>query len=397
MILPARAEPCHDRDAVPSPPPAAGFVQQIDAFLTYLQVERGSAANTREAYSRDMLKFAHYLQSVGLADFSPVTPAHIEAFLTLLRGGVLPVGASTTPAVEMPRPAPVGASSAARNLATLKSFFRFLAVEENLKNNPARVVPMPRRRKALPKALAKSEVLTLLHTAAEPTLAPPASGLPRSAAPSVTSLGDDVAGSGPRGAADPAAPWRASLFLRDLAVLECLYATGMRVSELCGLRLSDVDFAAGAARVTGKGGRQRLCALNETAGQVLQLYIEKGRPLVHPDPREQAVFLSRRGRPVERTAVFRLVKQVARTADLQTGRPSAAGFEVRVSPHVFRHSFGTHLVEGGANLRVVQELLGHANIATTEIYTRVDPTRLIELHARFHPRARSDPRPSTAP
>lgn len=359
---------------------APAVVQQIEVFLQYLQVERGCSTHTRDAYRRDLIKFAQYLQSVGVAEFAQASPAHIETFLALLRGANLPQGGSTVPLAGSAAIAPVAAASAARNLAALKSFYRFLAVEENLKSNPARLVRMPKRKKSLPKALTKTEIVTLMHTAAEPTLAPlpPAKGKSDAVQAMAPAVSTEF---------DPDARWRASLFIRDLAVLELLYATGMRVSELCGLNIADLQLENRAAKVTGKGNKQRLCALNETAAGVLKLYIEKGRPLVHPTGDEPAVFLSRRGKRVERTAVFRLTKKLARTADLQLPPAEGQFLEARVSPHVFRHSFGTHLVEGGANLRVVQELLGHANISTTEIYTRVDPTRLIALHAQYHPRS----------
>lgn len=373
--------PADNTSPPPTPPPTLppAFSQHLDGFLSYLQTERGCAHNTLAAYKRDLLKFAQYLQEVGIADFAAATTAHIDTFMQLLTGGRPPTAGSTVPQSDLPF-STVAISSAARHLAALKSFYRFLAVEENLKINPARIVRMPKRKKSLPKALAKQEIVALMHTAAEPTLAPPTTS------DTVNTTASDPSTEPP--AFDVAdARWRASLFLRDLAVLEVLYASGMRVSELCGLNLDDLDLAGRVTRVTGKGNKQRLCALNETATQVLGLYVRNGRPLVGPREMEPAVFLSRRGKRVERTAVFRLTKKIARTADLNLGDDNRLPLSDRVSPHAFRHSFGTHLVEGGANLRVVQELLGHANIATTEIYTHVDPSRLIALHAQFHPRA----------
>ncbi|HTL53311.1 MAG TPA: tyrosine-type recombinase/integrase, partial [Planctomycetota bacterium] len=314
---PASLPPTGSNPSASLVPPA--LLQQSEAFLQYLQVERGCSSNTTEAYRRDLIKFALYLDSVGVADFANASSAHIETFVALLRGAYLPGTGSTVPVSTSTPITPVSASSAARNLAALKSFYRFLAVEENLKNNPARVIRMPKRKKALPKALTKPEIITLMHVATEPTLAP--------ATPPATATEAEPAAATPT---DIDAVWRASLFLRDLAVLELLYATGMRVSELCGLNLTDLNLEGRVAKVTGKGRKQRLCALNETAAGVLKLYIDKGRSLVRPAADEPAVFVSRRGQRVERTAVFRLTKKLARTADLQLPPSEGQFLETRV-------------------------------------------------------------------
>jgi integrase/recombinase XerD len=229
-------------------------------------------------------------------------------------------------------------SSICRHLASLSTFFRFLVFEGRLPDNVVKLLISPSVWDRLPTVLGPAAVERLLES---PT--------------SETRLGR-----------------------RDRAALETLYATGCRVSEVAGLRPIDLDLTVGTARCIGKGNKERRVPLGSHAIKALTLYLERDRPaLVARRPETTAVFVSKSGRPLSRVALWRIVKQHAQ----------AAGLHADVSPHTLRHSFATHLLAGGADLRVVQEMLGHASIATTQIYTRVELSRLQEVHARFHPRS----------
>jgi integrase/recombinase XerD len=229
-------------------------------------------------------------------------------------------------------------SSICRHLASLSTFFRFLVFEGRLPDNAVKLLIAPSVWDRLPTVLGPAAVARLLES---PT--------------SETRLGR-----------------------RDRAALETLYATGCRVSEVAGLRPVDLDLVVGTARCIGKGNKERRVPLGSHAIKALTLYMERDRPaLVARRPETTAVFVSKSGRPLSRVAIWRIVKRHAR----------AAGLHADVSPHTLRHSFATHLLAGGADLRVVQEMLGHASIATTQIYTRVELSRLQEVHARFHPRS----------
>jgi integrase/recombinase XerD len=229
-------------------------------------------------------------------------------------------------------------TSVGRHLASLSTFFRFLIVEGTLTENTAKLLTAPAVWDRLPTVLSPAAVDRLL------------------AAPTVeTRLGR-----------------------RDRAALETLYATGCRASEVANLRPADLDLTSGAARCVGKGDKERVVPLGSRACEALRCYLRDDRPaLVARRPETAAVFVSRQGRPMTRVGLWRLVKVHAR----------AAGLTAKVSPHTLRHSFATHVLAGGADLRAVQEMLGHASIATTQIYTRVELSRLREVHARFHPRS----------
>jgi integrase/recombinase XerD len=292
----------------------------IDRFLSHLAVERGLSRNTLEAYSRDLLRFISFLERGGVKAFDQATPAHLQAFMGALRGRTL-----------SPR-------STARNLAAIRSLYRFLVRERIVAGNPTTSVQSPRLGRPLPKALSQDETRALL---------------------SVSRVG------GP-------------LHLRDLAMLELLYGTGMRVSELVGLDLSQVAFATGTLQVRGKGGKERVVPLGEYALEALRNYLQRGRPRLHRGKTIQAVFLNRSGRRITRQGFWKLLKGYAQRAGIRRG----------VTPHMLRHSFATHLLEGGADLRAIQEMLGHADISTTQIYTHVARSRLKDIHRRYHPRGK---------
>jgi integrase/recombinase XerD len=239
----------------------------------------------------------------------------------------------------------LAASSVARHLATIKVLFRWLDAGGHIEKNPADFLDQPTRWKKIPDVLSPRQVRQLIEAPAP----------------------------------DPNAPTDAApLWLRDRAILELMYASGLRASEVGALGLSEVIQTLGVVRITGKGDKQRLVPMGRPARGALEQYLTECRPrLLRPDGRDRGkVFLSRTGRPLERVRVWQLVKQHAATAGL-----------VNVHPHVLRHSFATHLLMGGADLRVVQELLGHADIATTQIYTHVDKGRLKSVHSKYHPRA----------
>lgn len=294
----------------------------ITGFLNYVQVERGLAANTVTAYRHDLEKFAGYSQGRKLA-LTQVDRGHVVDFLGhLYRQGL-------------------DSRSVARTLVAVRNFFRFLRQENVIRHDPTEHIESPRVWKRLPKFLTQEEVKRLL------------------AAP------------------DPQNP----AGLRDLAMLETLYATGLRVSELVQLKVSDVQLEAGYLRCLGKGNKERLVPLGRKATAALEAYLRAGRP--RPVPKRSGrrpsahLFLSRRGQGMTRQNFWHLLGGYAR----------AAGLRGRLTPHVLRHSFATHLLERGADLRAVQVLLGHADISTTQIYTHVAQERLKQIYRTHHPRA----------
>lgn len=284
------------------------------------------SANTLDAYGRDVRELLGHIAEQGVEEAGSVTHRHLAAHIAHLskRG--------------------LAASSVARHLATVKVLFRWLEAMGRIETNPADYLDQPTRWKKIPGVLSPRQVRSLLE------------------APK------------PDPAADPDAP---AYWSRDRAMLELMYASGLRASEVGALGLNEIMETLGVVRVTGKGDKQRLVPMGKPARQTLAAYLEDCRPkLVRADGRDRGrVFLSRTGRPLERVRVWQLVKKYAALAGLDG-----------VHPHVLRHSFATHLLGGGADLRVVQELLGHADIATTQIYTHVDKDRLKSVHAKFHPR-----------
>jgi integrase/recombinase XerD len=291
----------------------------IDQFLGYLALERGLSKNTLEAYSRDLIRFMEHLEEVeGVGKWSEVTPSHIQSYMVrLAKGGLSP-------------------RSLARNLASLRSFFKYLMREKLIGKDPASLIKSPRLGRSLPKVMGRRDVEALIGA---------------------------VSDSGPCG-------------LRDKAMLELLYGTGVRVSELVDLDLDRVNMLVGTLLVRGKGDKERVVPMGEYAIETLQSYLRSGRPALAKGKPSKALFLNRRGKRISRQAVWKILKAYA----------SRAGLRESISPHMLRHSFATHMLEGGADLRAIQELLGHADISTTQIYTHVASSRLKEIHRKYHPR-----------
>ena len=291
----------------------------VDAFLSYITVEKGLAANTIEAYGRDLQELRRYLVSRDVQDVREAGSRHLVGFLTALRDRGL------------------SARSQARILTTLRRFYRFLAREEALPNSdPTAHLLLPKIGRPLPHAPSRVQVEAVL------------------------------------GKPDPSTP----LGLRDQAMLELLYATGLRVSELVKLEVKQINLEAGFLRVRGKGGRERVVPLGTQAREKVQTYLNSARPALLKGRSSAYLFISRSAKPMTRQAFWHLLKLYA----LQSEEGG------RIYPHAFRHAFATHLLDGGADLRAVQAMLGHVDIATTQIYTHLTSERLREVHKKFHPR-----------
>ncbi|RKT90143.1 integrase/recombinase XerD [Saccharopolyspora antimicrobica] len=302
-----------------------GLREAISGYLDHLAVERGTARSTLDSYARDLRRYAEFLVSAGIAGLGEVRAQHLSDFLAELREGT------------EQRP-PLASSSAARALVAARGLHRFSHAEGKLAVDVAREVAPPSLPKRLPKALSIGDVGTLLEHAG----------------------GDDAKG------------------LRDRALLELLYSTGARISEAVGLDLDDVDRTDRTVRLDGKGGRQRLVPIGRPALEALDAYLVRARPaLVARGRGSAAIFVNSRGGRLSRQSAWNALKTAARRA----------GIGGDVSPHVLRHSFATHLMEGGADVRVVQELLGHASVTTTQVYTLVTVNALREVYATAHPRA----------
>jgi integrase/recombinase XerD len=292
--------------------------EALDRWLAQLKVERNLSPHTIAAYARDLTQLFSHLERDGITRPAEVTAAHVTSFLLArARGGV-------------------SSRSRARALSAVRGFFRFLREERELDADPTEIVASPRLARRLPEVLGEGDVERLL------------------AAPDRAT---------PRG-------------LRDAAMIEVVYATGLRVSELVKLRVEDLDLAQGCVRATGKGRKQRLVPLGEVAAELLSRYLAEARPTFTRAP-GGPLFVTRLGGGMTRQGVWKLLGAYAR----------AAGIRARVHPHRLRHSFATHLLAHGADLRAVQAMLGHADISTTEIYTHVSRARLIELYKKHHPRA----------
>lgn len=314
-------------DEPKSPPRHTAVTRAVTTWLTHLDVERGVAANTLKAYRRDLGRWVDFLDGRDITSPSAVSEQHVSDFLVRLREG------------DADHP-PLAASSAARTLVAVRGLHKFLALEGELSDDPARAVAPPKPPTRLPKAIGVSEVERLLDAA---------------------SVGDTPTS------------------LRDRALLEVLYGTGARISEAVGLDLDDVDTDGGVVRLFGKGSKERLVPLGSYAAESLAAYLVRGRPVLAAKGKgTPAIFLNQRGARLSRQSAWAALRVAAERAQL-TGH---------VSPHTMRHSFATHLLEGGADVRVVQELLGHASVTTTQVYTLVTVQQLREVYAQSHPRAR---------
>ena len=292
--------------------------EPLERYLNHLAVERGLSRLSVEAYSRDLARFTGHLKGLGVDDPCRAERRQIQDFLHQLSGCGLSPG------------------SLARNISSLRGFYRFLAGEGLCLKDPTENLDSPKMARRLPEVLTVAEVEALL---AQP---------------------------------DPAGP----LGLRDRAMLEVIYACGLRISELLGLKRSDLAFDQGFIRCFGKGSKERVVPIGKTARHWTEKYLEGGRPVLTKKYPTDVLFLNNRGRPMSRMGFWKLLKSYAQKA----------GIKKRVHPHILRHSFATHLLEGGADLRSVQEMLGHADISTTQIYTHVDREYLKEVHRQFHPR-----------
>jgi integrase/recombinase XerD len=303
------------------------LARDAERFLVYLVAERGLSDHTVAAYRRDLGRYVAFLASRDVT-----RPREVDA--SMVRSFVASVSAST----HGPEADPYAATSVARALSAVRSFHRFLLREGIAERDPTVDVDRPRLPRALPHPLGIGEVERLLE------------------------------------APDPSTP----IGLRDRAIMEVLYGAGLRISELTGLDVDDLDLGDGSMRVLGKGGKEREVPIGHHAREALERYLTRARPsLVGPRTRG-ALFLNARGGRLTRQSSARLLATYA----------TAAGIGRRVSPHDLRHSFATHLLEGGADVRVVQELLGHASVATTQIYTLVTTEHLREVYRAAHPRAR---------
>ena len=292
----------------------------LKQFLNYMQYERGYAANTLAAYRRDLEQLRTFMVTQDLQSWAALSPELLERFGAMLQ-------------TQAYSPATV-----ARKIAAARSFLHFLFTEGIVTQELTEWLPQPKVGRRLPHALSQEEIEQLLEAAA--------------------------------GQETP-------LKLRDQALLEVLYATGLRATEAIALRASDVDLNSGVLRCMGKGSKERLIPLHPRARQILSRYLKEARPFLLTNAGEPILFLNRVGQPLTRQGLWFIIQQYAREA----------GLEDRVTPHTLRHSFATHLLDGGADLREVQEFLGHASITTTQIYTEVSSQRKRAVYDQAHPRA----------
>lgn len=298
----------------------------IEEYISYLGVERGLSENTLEAYARDLSQFAAFVAHLGRGEDEPREEDAIGA-------GQSSVAAFIAHGIE----SGMSASSVSRQLSALRGFFRFLVREGHIERDPTANLDTPRQAQRLPRALTGEEVDRLL------------------AAPS---------GNDPRS-------------LRNRAMLELLYASGLRVSELVSLSIRDIDLEVGYVRCIGKGNRERIVPMGQSAVWAVQHYLALGRRELAPASDDDSLFITSRGAGMTRQAFWKMIKR----------RALEAGISASITPHTLRHSFATHLLEHGADLRSVQEMLGHADIRTTQIYTHLTQTRLREVYEKHHPRA----------
>jgi integrase/recombinase XerD len=299
------------------------FEHLVLDFLAYLEFERGMSRNTLEAYRSDLAQLGAHLEKSG---GEALTVAHedLAEFVASLASG------------DGERP-PVAPATLQRKVACLRSFYRHLRREDLRSDDPTAQLRAPRQARKLPQVLSRDEVARLL---AQPSGAAPAA-------------------------------------LRDRALLEVMYACGLRASEATGLDVADVDLEAGILRARGKGSKERLVPIGSAAGRALAVYLQRGRPKLAGDRLEPRLFLNHRGSGLTRQGLYKIVQRHARSAGLAS----------KMSPHTLRHTFATHLLAGGCDLRSLQEMLGHADIATTQLYTHLSADRLKDVYLDAHPRA----------
>lgn len=291
----------------------------LDRFINYIISERGLSKNTAESYNRDLIKFLNFLEKHGNREVISVSREDILLFL----GAMLKEG-------NKPR-------SVSRALVSVRVFYRYLVAEGLVKKNPASLVEGMKIEKGLPRIMTYSDIMKIIN-AIKPS---------------------DASG------------------LRDLAMIELLYATGIRVSEMVNLKLGDVDLNVGYLRVLGKGTKERIVPVGEYARKRIREYLDVSRPRLLGKRISEYLFITRFGKKFTRQGFWLMVKNYARLS----------GVKVNVTPHVFRHSFATHLLEKGADLRTLQTMLGHSDISTTQVYTHVSSEQLKKVYKRSHPRA----------
>lgn len=296
------------------------FTEPLESFLAWLELERGLSANTLSAYTRDLVQCVEFLANAGVEDWKTVESANVAAWTASLSR------------------ADFARSSQARKLSALRMFAKHLVRENIRKDDVTELLGAPKLTRKLPDVLTLEEVERLLN------------------APSLST---------PYG-------------LRDRAIIELFYSSGLRVSELCGILLQSINLEDGYVRVYGKGSKERIAPIGSAAIKAVQDYITGGRPQFIKARTGSELFLSQQGRAISRKMVWVMIKEHARRA----------GIKKPIKPHLLRHSFATHLLEGGADLRAIQEMLGHADISTTQIYTSVQSQRLADEHALYHPRAK---------
>ena len=290
----------------------------LDLFISYLTVEKGLSGNTRIAYSRDLVRYLDFLEKAGRRKPGDISATDITAFMIDLQKGK------------------ISARSRGRSLSAIRMFHKFLMIENYADHNPAAIIEAPRTLHKLPQFLESREVDALFA----------------------------------------ACDGKRSEDLRDRAMLELLYATGLRVSELVNLKLREINLDSGYLMTVGKGNKERLVPIGESAREWVAVYLESVRPKLDPVKQNLSLFLSRLGAAMTRQAFWNIIKK----------RAGVAAIRKNISPHTLRHSFATHLLENGADLRSVQIMLGHADLSSTQIYTHVTRERLKRLHQQIHPR-----------
>ena len=291
----------------------------IDEFMNYLSVERGLAKNTLLAYRRDLDKYIDYLAQKGIKTSAKVNREHVSNFMFDLKKHDM------------------SATTICRNLAAVKMFHRFLVRENLAKEDPTTLVDTPKLWSRIPSVLTQAEIESMIQ----------------------------------------AASGKKAQEVRDQAILEIFYASGLRVSELADLKTTSINYEVGFVRAVGKGSKERIIPLGKKAREALQRYLLKARPQLLKNQTTDVLFLSRLGKKISRQSLWAVIKFYARKANIKK----------TIKPHTLRHTFATHLLEHGADLRSVQEMLGHADISTTQIYTHVDKERLKSVHKQFHPRS----------
>lgn len=291
----------------------------LEVFLQYLMVEKRAADNTVQSYRRDLTQYINYLEAVEIVSFEAVRRIHIINFLSFLK--------------EQKK----ASATISRNISSIRALHQFLLREKMTTTDPSVLIELPQHERRLPKVLTQTEVESLLNT---------------------PKLDNDFG-------------------IRDKAMLEVLYATGIRVSELVLLNVGDVHVALGFVRCVGKNKKERIIPLGKIACEALTLYIEKARATLLRNHENVALFLNHHGQRLSRQGFWKILKNIAKEANIDD----------EITPHTLRHSFAVHLLENGADLRAVQEMLGHVDISTTQIYAQVSKTRLTDIYKAYHPRA----------